>query len=89
MYLLDLIFLNYNCRAKKKANQEEKLLIKPSDRNGNDVEKEKESMKSEPQKETLLTVSAILILVCYVFSLSCFLDVALIGNAIIFYIYSS
>lgn len=59
-----LIFLNYNCRAKKKANQEDKLLIKQLDANRREVEKEKENMQCEQQRESQLTVSAVLILLC-------------------------
>lgn len=88
MCLLYLIVLNYKCRDKKKANQEQKLLIKQLDRNRREAEKEKEkekgSMQCELQTETIPNVSAVLILLCVVYSFSSFFLVALIYSITVF-----
>ncbi|KAK7243201.1 hypothetical protein RIF29_37990 [Crotalaria pallida] len=47
-----LLQKNSQHMAKKKANQQDKLLVKQLDGNGREVEKEKESMNSELKKET-------------------------------------
>lgn len=49
--MIDLI-LTYDCRDKKRANQENKLLMKQLERNRRESEKEKASMHNELQRET-------------------------------------
>ena len=59
------VFLKYNCREKKRASQEHKLLIKQLERNRkeDEKEKEKESMHNELQREPLLNVRDVVVLI--------------------------
>lgn len=58
--MLRFDLLKYNCRDKKKANQEEKLLIKQLEKSRREAEKEKESIPSELQRDVSAAVFTLL-----------------------------